>query len=492
MQRGSGILLHITSLPGPYGIGTMGKEAYAFVDFLQNAKQTYWQILPLGPTSYGNSPYQSFSTFAGNPYLIDLDLLAESGALTKEDLAALPHPASLEQVDYGMLFAHRFALLKKAWLHDKEILAEEIATFRTKNAYWIENYGMYMALKFESGQQSYQNWDASIRLRQPDAMADAFLRLKDDIDFWVYLQYRFFEQWNALKTYANEKGISIIGDIPIYVAEDSADAWAHHEVLMLDEDRLPLQVAGCPPDYFSEKGQLWGNPIYNWTALKAQNYEWWIARMRAALSLYDIVRIDHFRAFSAYYSIPYGREDAVVGEWIPGPGMDLFHALKGALGENLPIIAEDLGFMDDGVRNLLRDTGFPGMKVMQFGLVPDENSEYLPHNYPKNSVSYIGTHDNIPLCGWLEDASDAEREFALRYARAGQHNHHWSFIETLLASPADISIITMQDLLGLGKPSRMNTPAIPDGNWCWRLKDMSCFTADLENKLSTLTRTFSR
>ncbi|MEE1013668.1 MAG: 4-alpha-glucanotransferase [Clostridia bacterium] len=492
MQRGSGILLHLSSLPSPYGIGTMGKEAYTFVDFLENAGQKYWQILPLGPTSYGDSPYQSFSTFAGNPYFIDFDLLAEDGALKPEDYNTLSWGEVADTVDYARIFEQRFAVLKKAWNRDKTRLSTELTEFRTENAYWIENYAMYMALKFDFDQLSYQDWEVDIKLRNPEAMTAAYSRLSDEIGFWIYVQYRFFEQWNALKDYANDKGISIIGDIPIYVAEDSADAWAHNEILMLDENRVPIKVAGCPPDYFAAKGQLWGNPLYDWDTLKERNYEWWIARMRAALSMYDIVRIDHFRGFSAFYSIPYGREDAVIGEWMPGPGMDFFHILHRELGDDLPIIAEDLGLLDDGVRSLLKDTGFPGMKVVQFGLTPGQNSEYLPHNYPKNTVAYIGTHDNNTLHGWFEEEPEAVQDFALAYMRTESKQFHWGFMETMLGSPADTVVFMAQDLLGLDKTARMNTPSTLGGNWMWRLESMDCFTPAMAKRLKKLCEVYSR
>lgn len=492
MQRGSGILLHLSSLPSPWGIGTMGKEAYAFVDFLEKAGQKYWQILPLGPTSYGDSPYQSFSTFAGNPYFIDLDLLSKDGALKPEDYQHLCWGDAADTVDYARIFALRFGVLKTAWEHDRILLQKEVADFRAKNSYWIENYAMYMALKFAFEQKSYQEWDIDIKCRKPEAMEEAYARLGDDIDFWIYVQYRFFEQWNNLKTYANQKGIQIIGDIPIYVAEDSADAWTHSEILQLDESRTPLRVAGCPPDYFAAKGQLWGNPLYDWQALKDSRYQWWIARMRAALSMYDIVRIDHFRGFSAFYSIPYGREDAVVGEWVQGPGMDFFRVLREELGGNLSIIAEDLGLLDDGVRNLLKDTGFPGMKVVQFGLTPGQNSEYLPHNYPKNTVAYIGTHDNNTLCGWFSEEPADVQEFACSYMRTKPEEVHWGFIETMMASSADTVIFMVQDLLGLDKTTRMNTPSTLGGNWLWRLKTMDLLDETLTKRLKKLSEVYSR
>lgn len=492
MQRGSGILLHLSSLPSPYGIGTMGKEAYAFVDFLEQAGQKYWQLLPVGPTSYGDSPYQSFSTFAGNPYFIDFDLLAEEGSLQKSDYDGLMWGDNPEAVDYEAVFKRRFGVLKKAWQNDRGRLRNALLQFRSQNAYWAENYAMYMALKEEHGLRSYQEWEPDLKCRKPEAITAAFDRLEDDIEFWIYVQYRFFQQWNALKEYAHCRGIQMIGDIPIYVAEDSADAWAHNEVLQLDGDRHPIKVAGCPPDYFAPKGQLWGNPLYDWDALKNQGYEWWIERVRAALSMYDIVRIDHFRGFSAFYSIPYGMKDAVIGEWVKGPGKSFFDALRTALGAGLPIIAEDLGSLDDAVRELLRETGFPGMKVVQFGLTPGENSEYLPHNYPKNAVAYIGTHDNDTLRGWFEQESQTVREFALDYMRTQDQSIQWGFVQTMLASPADTVIFTLQDLLGLGTGARMNTPSTLGGNWQWRMRDINCLSGGLAEKLRRLCQIYSR
>ncbi|MBR5151950.1 MAG: 4-alpha-glucanotransferase [Clostridia bacterium] len=491
MQRGSGILLHLTSLPGAYGIGSMGREAYTFVDFLKKSGQKYWQILPLGPTGYGDSPYQSFSTFAGNPYLIDLPLLAEDGALTQADLieAQLPEKSF---VDYPELFQTRFSILKKAFQADKERLKPAISEFRVRQGFWIESYAMYMALKFDLEHAPLQDWEPALRLKTLDAITATYARLGEEIDFWVYVQYRFFEQWQALKTYANQNGIKIIGDIPIYVAEDSADAWANPDILLLDENKIPTHVAGCPPDYFAEKGQLWGNPLYNWDVLKEQNYEWWMNRIQNAFTLYDIVRIDHFRAFSAFYAIPYGREDAVIGEWRKGPGMNFFHALKERFGESLPIIAEDLGLLDDDVRTLLKDTDFPGMKVIQFGMTPGENSEYLPHNFTKNSVAYIGTHDNDTLCGWFEKEPEHVQKFSLAYMRTNRENYVQGFIETLMASPADVVIVTMQDLLQLGSETRMNTPAVLGGNWGWRLSSTEPLTDTLSETLRSLTETFSR
>ena len=493
MERGSGILLHIASLPSPYGIGTMGKEAYQFVDFLEKAGQTYWQILPIGPTSFGDSPYQSFSTFAGNPYFIDLDLLADEGALRQEDYAEIDWGDSREAIDYEQLFDNRFLVLKKAYLHDACNLQKEIAQFRMENSYWIEQYAMYMALKYEKDQKPFQKWEPPLKQKEYDALTSAFERLREEIDFWVYVQYRFFEQWKNLKSYANKKGIRMIGDIPIYVAQDSSDAWSHGEVLALDAERNPIQVAGCPPDPFAPKGQLWGNPLYNWDYLKKTGYEWWMERIGAALSLYDVVRIDHFRGFEAYYAIPFGREDAVEGIWMKGPGRQFFEVLKQKFGPDCPIIAEDLGTLTREVREMLQFTGYPGMKVMQFGFEPGQNSEYLPHNYQKNCVAYIGTHDNDTFMGWLDAQPDYVQEFASAYLRLKKDETvPWGAVQTLLASVADVSIVMLQDLLGLGSEARINEPSTLGNNWMWRLKGMEVLNSELTERLAAITKIYSR
>ena len=485
--------MHISSFPGNYGIGTMGSEAHRFVDFLQKSGQKYWQILPIGPTGYGDSPYQSFSTFAGNPYFIDFDLLREDGALNFEDYAYIDWGGDSGTVDYEKIFNNKFKVLKIAYDRDKARKKAEIDKFRVENSYWIENYAMFMALKFDSGLKMYRDWDDDIVRREPDAIVRVYNRLDDEINFWVYVQYRFYEQWSKLKSYANKQGIKIIGDIPIYVAEDSADAWAHNEVLMLDPDRTPIKVAGCPPDGYAPKGQLWGNPLYNWDYLAETGYEWWIKRLSAALNMYDIVRIDHFRGFDAFYAIEYGKPDAVEGEWLKGPGSDFFNRVKQEFGETPPLIAEDLGTITDDVRALLRFSGMPGMKVMQFGFAPGEDSDYLPHNYPKNSVAYIGTHDNDTLKGWFETLPEHMRGFAVDYLRlTKEEGLNWGFIKSLLGSAADTAIITMQDILDLGADARMNTPSTMGGNWTWRLGSTDVFSDELAAKLLKIAKTYSR
>lgn len=502
MKRGSGILLHISSLPSPYGIGTIGRSAYEFIDFLVNAGQKYWQVLPVSPTGYGDSPYQSYSTFAGNPYFIDFEMLSESGNLKPEVYQSINWGDSAEYVDYGKLFENRFKVLKAAYLADREQIKDELLSFRSREAYWVENYAMFMAVKFDLNFKPYWEWPEELKLRQPEAMTETYNRLCDEIEFWVYVQYRFFEQWAKLKEYAGKKGIMIIGDIPIYVAEDSADAWAHNEILQLDSKRRPICVAGCPPDYFSPKGQLWGNPLYNWKYLKETNYEWWILRIKSMYKLCDIVRIDHFRAFANYFAIPFGDEDATKGEWQNGPGADFFKVLKSELikdkiiesdEDKLPIIAEDLGLIDDSVRELLKATELPGMKVLQFAFSSDASNEYLPHNYDKNCVAYIGTHDNNTLEGWLHSADEGELEYARSYMRLNQsEGERMGVIKTLMSSPADVAIVTMQDILALGDNARMNVPSQFGKNWQWRLTLNWVFFDDTSKWIEKITDTYGR
>ncbi|MEE1049295.1 MAG: 4-alpha-glucanotransferase [Clostridia bacterium] len=491
MERGNGILMHISSLPSKWGIGTLGRAAYEFVDFLSKAGQKYWQVLPVSPTGYGDSPYQSYSTFAGNPYFIDLDMLTESGNLCPDDYKYIDWGWDTGYTDYEKIANNRINILKKAYYSDRESLREDIDEFRAKEAYWVENYAMFMALKERFGGLPYWEWDDDIKFRKSEAMTKAYCELGENIEFWIYVQFRFFEQWEKLKEYANDKGIKLIGDIPIYVAEDSADAWAHDEVLWLDEERRPVKVAGCPPDYFTPKGQLWGNPLYDWEYLKSTGYEWWILRIKAMFRICDIVRIDHFRAFSAYYSIPFGDEDATGGCWLDGPGGDFFDTLRNELGEDLPIIAEDLGLIDDGVRELLKYTEFPGMKVFQFAFDPSGQSDYLPHKYDKNCIAYIGTHDNDTLIGWYNSESEEVRRFMNEYLRI-KDNLVWDAFAGLMASVADVTIVTMQDVLNLGQEARMNTPGRPCGNWQWRMRDNGVYNNGTAERLAKLTRLYGR
>ena len=487
MARASGILMHISSLPSPYGIGTMGEEAYKFVDFLKAAGQNFWQILPLGPTGAGDSPYQSFSTFAGNPYFIDPDLLEKSGYLSRSDYEDIDWGGGA-CVDYDKIFKNRFKVLKIAYMNAREPLRAELKEFRAQNEYWLETYAMFMSLKFHFDLKPYREWDEDIRLRKPEAVETYRESLADEIDFWVFVQYMFFRQWNALKKYANLCGIKIIGDIPIYVAEDSADSWSHSEILWLDENLTPVRVAGCPPDAFTDEGQLWGNPLYDWDALKKSGYDWWIKRIEGAFKLYDVVRIDHFRGFEAFYTVPYGAPNARGGEWLKGPGMDLFRAVREKLGD-VSVIAEDLGDLTQEVYALLRESGYPGMKVLEFGFDPNIDSEYLPHNYPKNSVAYIGTHDNPTVIGWLE--SEPNAEFAREYLRLNdEEGLNWGCIKAIMASPADTVIIQMQDLLGIGAEGRMNTPS-QLGCWRWRA-EKGYLDGGIADKMYKITRTYKR
>lgn len=491
MKRSSGILMHITSLPSPYGIGTLGKDAYDFVDFLERAGQKFWQLLPLGPTSYGDSPYQSFSSFAGNPYLIDLDLLVQEGLLEKEDFQAIDFGEDPEKVDYEKIYLRKLPVLKKAYEKGKDTLAHAMDEFCKEQGNWVEDYALYMAVKNHFKMKPWMDWDDAIKKRDEKALVYYRRLLKEDMSYWIFLQYIFLKQWTALKAYANKKGIRVIGDIPIYVAEDSADAWANSEILYLDEEKKPICVAGCPPDFFSETGQLWGNPIYRWDVLEKRNYDWWIERIRGNLKLYDVIRIDHFRGFESYWEIPYGSKTAASGRWVKGPAMKLFDAVKAQLG-HVDIIAEDLGFLTEEVLQFRVDSGYPGMKVLQFAFDTREESDYLPHNYDKNCVVYTGTHDNDTIIGWMETASKTDVAFAMDYLHLSEdEGYHWGFIRGAWSSVGQLAIAPMQDFLGLGSRHRMNTPSTVGGNWLWRVKK-EAFTQELEDKIYQLTKRYGR
>lgn len=493
MKRASGILLPVSSLPSPYGIGTFSREAYEFVDFLAAAGQTYWQILPLGPTGYGDSPYQSFSTFAGNPYFIDLETLIQEGLLTKEECDACDFGDNPHYIDYGKIYENRFDLLRKAYERSKFLGRQEYLDFKKANKDWLHNYGLYMAVKNHFHGVSWNQWDEDIRTRQPEAVERYEDEFSSEIDFYSYLQYLFQKQWTALKAYANSKGIQIIGDIPIYVAFDSADTWANPELFQFTSDGEPIAVAGCPPDGFSATGQLWGNPLYRWDYHEQTGFAWWIRRIRHCFTLYDIVRVDHFRGFDEYYAIPYGHTTAELGKWEKGPGLKLFTALKDALGD-MPIIAEDLGFLTPSVLQLVHDTGYPGMKVLEFAFDSREESDYLPHNYPRNCVVYTGTHDNQTLKAWYQEMSDTDRNFAIEYMDLEGKNAdqvQMSFIRVALASVADTAIIPLQDYLGLGAEARINTPSTLGDNWKWRLTEGE-FTHELAAKIRRLAKIYGR
>jgi len=468
-MRTSGILMPIFSLPSPYGIGTLGRAAYDFVDFLKAGAQSYWQILPIGITSFGDSPYQSFSSFAGNPYFIDLDILIKEKLLTADEIAECHFGGTLEKIDYEKLYEGRYPLLKKAFNRFKA--DEKYNEFVRLNSLWLDDFALFMALKSANGGAAWYEWSKSLREREADTLESAKKEYINEIVFHKFLQFKFYEQWTALKAYANERGIKIIGDIPIYVALDSADVWSEPQQFQLDDDYSPKAVAGVPPDVFSESGQLWGNPLYDWQYMKKTGYAWWKRYLGHALSMFDTVRIDHFRGFESYFSIPYGDPDATAGKWVKGPDIDLFDAFRAEFGDDLPIIAEDLGVITPAVRKMLKHTGFPGMKVLQFAFDGDSKNPFLPHNITPNSVIYIGTHDNDTVMGWLGDADPTDVKNAKNYLNYQRDDgFNWAMIKLAMASVADTCILTMQDLLGLDNKSRINTPSTLGDNWTWRIK----------------------
>lgn len=491
MQRSSGILMPLSALPGPYGIGSLGPPAKRFVDFLARAGQTVWQMLPIAPTGYGDSPYQSCSAFAGNPYFIDLDQLAADGLLEHKDYAFIRWGRDPQTVDYPTLYQKRFAVLRIAYANFKAArpvpgcdtpYPDDWYRFRFLADSWLKDYCLYMAIKQKNGMTDWQTWPEPLRLREPAALAEFAAENAAELEFWAFVQYQFDRQWQALKRYANARGIKIMGDIPIYVAADSADAWANKSLFEMDANGHPRRVAGCPPDYFAADGQLWGNPLYDWAAHKKTGYDWWVRRVRHALSIYDVLRIDHFRGFDTYWAIPAGETTARNGSWEQGPGMELFKHLRAALGE-LPIVAEDLGELFPSVRTLLEESGFPGMKVLQFAFDGQDNT-YLPHNYPANCVAYPGTHDNNTLRGWYEqEATPAQqKQVAAYFAPAADETPVDAMLRGVLASPARLTLVTMADWLALGGAARINVPGKPDGNWQWRAVP-GAFTTALATKI---------
>jgi 4-alpha-glucanotransferase len=490
-MRRCGVLMPVSSLPSRFGIGGFSKEAYEFVDFLAASGQSLWQILPLGPTGYGDSPYQSFSTFAGNPYYISLDTLIDEGLLTEEECFGVDFGSDSGRVDYEKIYYSRFGLLRKAFERADIDNDEEYQEFVEDNEEWLLDYALYMAVKDSLGGIAWIEWDADIRLRKVRAMNRYKKEFKNDIEFYCYQQYLFSKQWRALKKYANKKGISIVGDIPIYVAFDSADTWANPELFCLDKKNVPTAVAGCPPDAFSATGQLWGNPLYKWEYHEKTGYEWWIDRLDHCFDIYDIVRIDHFRGFDEYWAVPYGDETAINGEWRKGPGYGLFEAIKKALG-NRAVIAEDLGFLTPSVLKLVKKTRYPGMKVLQFAFDPREESDYLPHNYGKNCVVYTGTHDNDTINGWVGALGKEDLDFAMEYLNVKRREDICdTLIRTALGSVADTAIVPLQDYLGLDGSARINTPSTLGGNWEWRV-NKEAFNEGLSKYMLGLAHTYGR
>ncbi len=486
-MRKAGILMHISSLPSPYGIGSYGQAAYDFVDFLHEAKQTCWQLLPLGPTSYGDSPYQTFSAFANNPYFIDLDVLIKEGLLRKNEARTSGEEPLI--VDYEKLYQDRFRILKKAFLRF-DLSDKEYQKFLKEEAYWLDDYALFMAIKHAHGGKSWLYWGEKTRLRDKDVIKNLSLQLQEEIDFHRFMQYQAGKQYQALKRYANERGISIIGDMPIYVSYDSSDVWAHPEMFDLDNKNIPNEVAGVPPDSYSKEGQLWGNPLYKWSYMKDHHYAWWIERVRHSSQLFDMVRIDHFIGFVNYFAIKYGEKNAIKGIWKKGPSDDLFDAIKAEI-KDVNIIAEDLGVVTPEVKKALKRTGFPGMKLLQFAFDSKESSEYLPHCYDKNVIAYTGTHDNMTTKSWLKSLSKEDLAYCLNYINHSSGSKVDSLIKATLGCVADVAIIPIQDYLHLGKIGRMNTPSTLGGNWIWRVNPKA-LNEPLKTKIKDFTLLYGR
>ena len=480
-MRKSGVLMHITSLPSPYGIGSMGVPAYEFVDFLCKAGQSYWQVLPLNPTGYGDSPYQSFSTFAGNHYLIDLDILIREDLLRQEEVDSVNWGEDEERVDYGSMYQNRCKVLRLAY--ERFVPDQEYYKFVEENSDWLESYALFMTRKETFPETSWQEWT------DEHGTPDVF---QEDIKFHYFLQFKFFQQWTDLRKYANKRGIKIIGDVPIYVPLDSVDVWSNPNLFQLDDKGYPLAVAGCPPDSFTAEGQLWGNPLYDWDLMKETGFDWWIGRLSAAAKMYDVVRLDHFRGFESYWAVPAGDKNAVGGTWRKGPGLEYVNAVREALPD-LDFIAEDLGYVTQEVRQLQLNSGYPSMKVLQFAFDSREESEYLPHTYPVNSVCYIGTHDNLTLVQWLQEADSEDIQIAKEYLGLNQEEgYSWGMIRGVMGSPSFLCVTQMQDYMELDGSARMNVPGmLSSANWSWRAKDGFMDDA-LANKIYEITKRYGR
>jgi 4-alpha-glucanotransferase len=502
--RSSGILLHPTSLPGPFGIGDLGDEAYRFADFLHASGQSLWQVLPLGPTGYGDSPYACYSAFAGNTLLIAAERLLAAGLLAREDLAGAPDFAE-SHVDFEAAHKFKDEILRKAFVRFTSStdthLRSEFETFRAGNRGWLDDYALFRALKDAHALKPWHEWDAPFVRRDPAALARASEALRDQVEAHKFYQFLFFKQWSDLKSYCIARGIKLIGDIPIFVAQDSADVWTNPDQFKLDPNGKPIVVAGVPPDYFSKTGQLWGNPLYNWDRMIADGFKWWIKRVQATLQTVDILRIDHFRGFVACWEIPGGDQTAEHGRWVDAPGRELFQAIRNALGQ-LPIIAEDLGVITPEVEKLRDDSGFPGMRILQFAFSSDAKNQDLPHNYHPNVVVYTGTHDNDTAVGWFQSVAgegstrdaaqiDRERNFGLKYLNTTGEEIHWDFIRAVLASCADTAVVPLQDILGLGTEARMNLPNSTSGNWSWRFK-AGALTEKIQTRLREMSELYGR
>ncbi len=496
MKRTAGILLPISSLPSKYGIGCFSKSAYDFVDWLKQAGQTYWQILPLVPTSYGDSPYQSFSTFAGNPYFISLEALIEEGVLSQQECDEADFGCNENDIDYEKMYQQRYALLRKAYERSNITKNENYLRFLNENSWWLSDYALFMAVKDRFGGLPWTQWAEDIRRRWGFAMDYYRRELYFDIEFHQYMQFKFFEQWYALKNYANQKGIRMIGDIPIYVSMDSADTWAHPELFQIDAQNVPYAIAGCPPDGFAPEGQLWGNPLYRWDYHRDTGYNWWVSRMAYCFHMYDVVRIDHFRGFDEYFSIPYGATTARAGQWEKGPGIELFRRIEQCLGWH-EVIAEDLGYVTDSVRHLVWESGFPGMKVLEFAFDSRDTgsaNDYLPHNYIENCVAYTGTHDNETLVGWFDSITEQEQQLARNYLcdhYTPKELLYKSFISLVMRSNAKTCIIPMQDYLGYDNSCRINQPSTVGKNWRWRLTGKE-LTEQLQQEILDMTKRYGR
>ncbi|GMQ56055.1 4-alpha-glucanotransferase [Vallitalea sediminicola] len=493
-QRLSGILLHPTSFPSKYGIGDLGKGAYEFIDFLVKSKQKLWQVLPLGHTGFGDSPYQSFSSFAGQPLIISLDKLIELGLISNKDTTST---LSLEsnQIDYGTVIKYKLSILKKAYDNflktNNNFLYKKWLTFCGKEKYWLDDYSLFMACKDYFGGEMWVNWDSDIAHPSEGSRLQWINKLSYDIDFYKFIQFIFYEQWKALKDYANNHDIIIIGDLPIFTSFDSSDVWADKELFLLDSDGYPTYVAGVPPDYFSPTGQLWGNPLYHWDNHRKTSYRWWISRLAHILKMVDIVRIDHFRGFESYWSVPYGNTTAIEGNWRKGPNEELLNAFIDALGTNLPIIAEDLGIITDEVKKLRDDYNLPGMKILQFAFEDLADNEFLPHNYHYNSICYSGTHDNDTSSGWYNKTPQINKDKVRRYMNTDGRNISWDFIRTCFGSVSKMAIVPLQDILSLDSNARMNIPGSSMGNWQWRYTS-NMLTENIVDKLKEITKLYGR